>query len=274
MSTITETPRRLRRGRSKGIERSRGQRAIAQIAFVVGAIAVWELVALSGLLPPALLPRVGPVLIALLELLVTAEFWAAVGMTLGGAMLGLLISAAIAIPIGLVAGTATFIERSIRILVDLGRSFPSIALLPVIMLFYGTTMPTKLIAIVLACVFPLIVQTLYGARAIEHSIIETSRSYRIRFGYYFLRVALPTATPSIMTGLRLAATIAVLVSVGVEIVGGLPGIGSGLSRAQLDGATPIAFAYFIVAGNLGYLVTRVAEIAEERFLRWRASTND
>lgn len=274
MSTITETPRRTRRGRSRGIERSRGQRAVAQIAVVVGAIVVWELVALSGLLPPALLPRVGPVVVAFLELLVDPEFWGAVGMTLGGAMLGLAISAVIAIPIGLIAGTSAFIERSIRILVDLGRSFPSIALLPVIMLFYGTTMPTKLIAIVLACAFPLIVQTVYGARAIEHSIIETSRSYRIRFRLYFLRVALPTATPSIMTGLRLAATIAVLVSVGVEIVGGLPGIGSGLSQAQLDGATPIAFAYFIVAGILGYLVTRVAEIAEERFLRWRASTND
>jgi NitT/TauT family transport system permease protein len=245
-----------------------------QAAVVVGAIAVWELVALSGLLPPALLPRVGPVVAAFFELLTTAEFWGAVGMTIGGAMLGLAISAVIAIPIGLIAGTSAFIERSIRILVDVGRSFPSIALLPVIMLFYGTTLPTKLIAIVLACAFPLIVQTVYGARAIEHSVIETSRSYRIRFRWYFLRVALPTATPSIMTGLRLAATIAVLVSVGVEIVGGLPGIGRGLSQAQFDGATPFAFAYFIVAGLLGFAVTRIAEIAEGRFLRWRSSTND
>jgi len=241
---------------------------------ILGAIVLWELVALTGVLSPALLPPFSAVVVALFGLLGEAEFWGNLGATLGGAMLGLLISAVIAIPLGILAGLSGFVERATRILVDIGRSFPSIALLPVIILFYGTTLPTKLIVIVLACAFPLIVQTIYGARGIEPSIVETAQAYRIRFRLYFFRVALPTATPSIMTGLRLAATVSVLVAVGAEVIGGLPGIGQGLAQAQLDGATPVAFAYFIVAGTLGYLVTRLAELLEVRFLRWRPAAHD
>lgn len=250
------------------------RRGLLALAVIAAAITAWEMVARTGLLPPALLPPFSEVLVALWGLLWQSQFWTSVGLTVGGAMLGLAISAAIAIPIGLIAGLVPFVERSTRMLVDLGRSFPSIALLPVIVLVYGTTITSKVLAVVLACAFPLIVQALYGARGIDHAIVETSRAYRIRLPLYFFRVALPTATPSIMTGLRLAATMAVLVSVGTEVIGSIPGIGLGLATAQVDGATPTAFAYFIVAGTLGYIVTRSAEAVEAHFLRWRQTTDD
>ncbi|MFV0374651.1 ABC transporter permease [Microbacterium sp.] len=250
------------------------RRNLLALGVIAAAIIAWELVARTGLLPPALLPPFSEVVVALIELLGQGTFWVAVGQTVGGAMLGLAISAVIAIPIGLFAGLFPFVERSTRMLVDLGRSFPAIALLPVIILIYGTTTTTKVIAVVLACSFPLIVQALYGARGIDHQIVETSQAYRIKLPLYFIRVALPTATPSIMTGLRLAATMAVLVSIGSEVVGGLPGIGFGLSTAQVDGATPTAFAYFLVAGTLGYIVTRLAELLEAHFLRWRQASDE
>lgn len=246
----------------------------AQIGVIILAIVVWEFASLSGLVPPQLLPPFNEVFVALIALLGQPTFWGNVGATLGGAMLGLMISATIAIPLGLLAGLIPFIEKSNRILVDLGRSFPSIALLPVIMLFFGTTLPTKLIVVVLACSFPLAIQSIYGARGIESSIIEVCESYRIRFNLYFFRVALPAATPSVMTGIRLAATTAVLVSVGTEVISGVSGIGNGLARAQLDGATPTAFAYFVVAGTLGFVVSRLAEILEAQFLKWRPSAHE
>lgn len=246
----------------------------AQIGVIILAIVVWELVSLAGLIPEQLLPPFTSVISALISLLGQGAFWANVGATLGGAMLGLFISTAIAVPLGLFAGLVPFVEKSNRILVDVGRSFPSIALLPVIMLFFGTTLPTKLIVVVLACSFPLVIQSIYGAKGIEASIIEACESYRIRFNLYFFRVALPAATPSIMTGIRLAAATAVLVSVGTEVIGGVFGIGNGLARAQLDGATSTAFAYFIVAGTLGFAVSRLAEVLEAQFLKWRPAAND
>ncbi|MDN3310207.1 ABC transporter permease [Microbacterium oryzae] len=250
------------------------RRRILSLVVIAAAIIAWEVVARTGLLSAALLPPASEVLVALWRLLPQSGFWGSVGLTVGGAMIGLAISAVIAIPIGLMAGLIPFVERSTRMLVDLGRSFPSIALLPVIVLVHGTSITSKVIAVVLACSFPLIVQSLYGARGIDPAIVETSRAYRVRAPLYFLRVALPTATPSIMTGLRLAATMAVLVSVGSEVVGSIPGIGFGLATAQVDGATSTAFAYFIVAGTLGYVVTRSAETLEGHFLRWRQNTDD
>jgi ABC-type nitrate/sulfonate/bicarbonate transport system permease component len=242
-----------------------------QLGCVIAVVAGWELAARLELAPPALLPPFSDVVVQLAGELGRSELWTALGQTVTGALQGLAAAALVAIPLGLLAGSWDFLERSCRILIDFGRSFPAIALLPVFLLLFGTTVTTKTIIVFIACVFPLFIQTLYGARRIEPSIVETARSYRIPRMLQLLRVALPSATPSIMTGLRLAATTAVLVAVGAEVIGGVPGIGRQLSVAQQDGATALAFAYILLAGILGFLVARGSEALESRFLRWRPS---
>jgi ABC-type nitrate/sulfonate/bicarbonate transport system permease component len=242
-----------------------------QLGCVIAVVAAWELAARLELAPPALLPPFSDVVVQLAGELGRSELWTALGQTVSGALQGLAAAALVAIPLGLLAGSWDFLERSCRILIDFGRSFPAIALIPVFLLLFGTTVTTKTIIVFIACVFPLFIQTLYGARRIEPSIVETARSYRIPRMLQLLRVALPSATPSIMTGLRLAATTAVLVAVGAEVIGGVPGIGRQLSVAQQDGATALAFAYILLAGVLGFLLARGSEALESRFLRWRPS---
>jgi len=244
-------------------------RTLQQVACAVAVLVVWQLVAVVGLAPSNLLPAFTSVASSLSELVTGSELWTAIGDTVGGALQGLVVAALVAVPLGLLAGLSPFLERSMRVLIDFGRSFPAIALMPVFVLLYGTTTTTKSIVVFVACTFPLFLQTLYGARRVDPSIVETTRSYRIPWRLFLLRVVLPNATPSIMTGLRLAATTAVLVAMATEVIGGIPGIGRQLSLAQADGATATAFAYFIVAGLLGFLVARGAELLETRLLRWR-----
>lgn len=242
---------------------------VLQAGTVVAIVAVWALVTGAGLVRDDVLP--GPLAIgrAFADLVGTGEFWAAVGETLRGAVTGLVAAVVIGIPLGLVTGTYAPIERATRLLVDVLRSFPVIALLPVFLLVMGSKPETKATVVFIACVFPILLQAQYGARAIDPTIDETVRSYQIPRLLRYRKVVLPNATPSIMTGLRLAATTSVLVAIGVEILTTLPGIGHMVTQDQQNGNADSAFAYILAAGVIGYSINKASELFEGRVLRWR-----
>jgi NitT/TauT family transport system permease protein len=203
------------------------------------------------------------------DLVGSSTFWQAAADTLRGAVTGFAAAAVIGIPLGLVTGTYTAAEQSSRLLVDILRSFPVIALLPVFLLVLGSTPSMKATVVFIACVFPVFLQAQYGARGVAPTIQETVQSYRIPRYLRFRKVILPSATPSIMTGLRLAATTSVLVTIGVEILTTLPGIGHMVVQEQEGGASAAAYAYILTAGLIGYSINLLSQLIESRLLRWR-----
>ena len=248
---------------------SRPRLLLLQLGALVAVLAVWALIAAVGLVSRTALPGPGQVIAAFGHLVGTGEFWAAVGDTLRGAVTGLAAAIAVGVPLGLVTGVYAAAEESSRLLVDILRSFPVIALLPVFLLVLGSTPEMKATVVFLACVFPILLQAQYGARSVAPSIRETVQGYRIPRMLRFRRVILPGATPSIMTGLRLAATTSVLVAIGVEVLTTLPGIGHMVVQAQQGGDSAQAYAYIFTAATIGYSITVLAQFAERRLLRWR-----
>jgi NitT/TauT family transport system permease protein len=246
-----------------------GQTRLLQLAAVVAVLAVWALIAATGLFSTTALPAPGAVAEAFLNLTGSGEFWGAVADTLRGAVTGLVVATVVGIPLGLVTGVYAAAEESSRLLVDILRSFPVIALLPVFLLVLGSTPGMKATVVFLACVFPILLQAQYGARSVSAAIRETVHGYRIPRLLRFRRVILPGATPSVMTGLRLAATTSVLVAIGVEVLSTLPGIGHMVVEAQQGGASAQAYAYIFTGGAIGYALNVLTQLAERRLLRWR-----
>jgi len=242
---------------------------LLQLSCFALVLVAWTAVSGLGLIGSRTLPSVRAVVVALAALVRTAEFWSMVGYTLRGAVVGLVAAALVGIPLGLVTGTYAAAERSSRLLVDVLRSFPVIALLPVFLLIFGATPNMKATAVFLACIFPIFLQAQYGARSVEPTVAETVRSYRIPRLLRFRKVILPSAVPSIMTGLRLAATTSVLVAIGVEILTAVHGIGFMVTTEQQAGNAAVAYAYIFVASALGYSINRGSELLENRLLRWR-----
>jgi ABC-type nitrate/sulfonate/bicarbonate transport system permease component len=240
-----------------------------QLACFVVVLTLWALVSGLGLISAEALPSPAAVLRSFLHIVATSEFWQAVGDTLRGAVVGLAFAIAIGVPLGLITGTYAAAEQSSRLLVDFLRSFPIIALLPVFLLIEGSTPNMKATVVFIACLFPVFLQAQYGARSVSPMIAETIRSYRIPRLLRFARVIVPSATPSIMTGVRLAATTSVLVAIGVEILSTLPGIGHEVTQEQQAGNSATAFAYIFVSGLLGYGINRGSELVESVLLRWR-----
>jgi len=239
-----------------------------QVLAAVAVILAWALGNASGLIDVSVLPPVGLVGGRVLTIVAEPEFHAAFLHTVFDALRGLAIASFLAIPLGVLIGMFPALDRATRILLDFGRSFPVIALLPILVLLFGATAAMKIVAITIACFFPILLQSIYGARRLEPTIVDTIRAYRIPPHLRFFKVLLPAAGPYIATGLRIATTVAILVSVGVEIVSLAPGMGREISLSRSYNETATTFAYIVYAGLLGVAVTLLWDWLEMRLLAW------
>lgn len=241
----------------------------ASQAFVIAVLfATWAACGGAGLLNPAIMPRIETVATALIEVLSRPEFFPALGATLFDSLAGVILAALAAVPLGVLIGMFPGVERATRKLLDFGRSFPVVALMPIFVLVIGANSLMKITITAIACFFPILLQTVYGARRLEPTIVDTIQSFRIPFALRFFHVILPAAAPFVATGIRIAISISILVSVGTEVIIQITGLGSQVNFSRTYNEVDIAFAYTLYAGLLGVLLTAIWDLLEGRFLSW------
>jgi len=245
-------------------------RLLGRLAVGIIVLLLWWVSAELELMPRAILPTPLSVLLAFIGLLGSSAFWLAVAQTLSAALSGLGLALVVGVPLGLVLGLVPAAERSTRLLLDIGRSFPVIALLPVLILVLGVTFRMEVTVVFLGVLWPILLQTIYGSRRLDPVVRDTTRSYRINLGLRFSKVLLPAAAPFTMTGVRVAASIAILLSIAVEILGRTPGMGLSLGTAQLEDRPDISIAYLFAAGFLGLGLNTLLQLVEDRLLVWNA----
>lgn len=249
-----------------------GAHTLLNQAFVFGVlIAIWYLASRAKLVGYDLLPPPADVVAALLGLPYDQSFWPAVQATVSSALLGLLISALIGIPLGLLIGSQRWFYESTRLIVDLFRSWPTIALLPVLILLFGASFKMKVAVVVLAAVWPILIQSAYGARRLDSQVTDMLRSYRIPARLRFFEIVLPNALPFIMTGLRISTSLCILVAVATELLASVPGIGYQISIARNYGAAAEVLAYVLISGAIGVCVNAIFAASERWILAWHPS---
>jgi ABC-type nitrate/sulfonate/bicarbonate transport system permease component len=146
-----------------------------------------------------------------------------------------------------------------------------VAILPLVLLIYGTTLQMKLVLIAFGTVWPLLIQVLYGVRAVDPVVSDTARSFRMGRRRRVGLVVLPSAAPYIATGLRVGAVSALILSIVTELVGGAAGLGFEISRAELAADYPKLYALVLVSGLLGLALNALMEWPERRVLHWHPS---
>jgi len=239
-----------------------------QVGVFALFLLIWAAATMFGGISPSTLPPVTDVAKALVSLWWDPAFLPSVLLTMRDAFAGLMIATVLGIGAGVVIGTTPWLERSTRLLVDFGRSFPQIALLPIFMMFFGATSTMKIILVSIACFFPVLLQTIYGARRLDETMADTVRAYRLPLYLRVWKVTIPSASPFIFTGFRIALIVSILVSIGVEILSQVKGMGRELALSRSFYRTDIAFAYAIYAGLLGVLVNAAADRLEAMLLGW------
>ena len=241
------------------------------MAGLAGLMAVLETLPRLGVADRRFLPPFSEMVERLTAMLATAEFWQALGQTLRGWSIGLAIAMVAGVSLGIVLGSIPLLRAATNSTIEFLRPIPSVALIPLAVLLYGTDIRATLLLVVYAAFWQVLVQVLYGARDVDPVVRETARSYQFSAWTRVRTVIWPTALPYVLTGFRLAAAVALVLEVTGELIIGTPGIGNQIAVAQTSGAYATMYALVIVAGLVGVVVNVLARAVERRVLRWHPS---
>jgi ABC-type nitrate/sulfonate/bicarbonate transport system permease component len=240
-------------------------------ASVVGVLLLFDLLPRIGVLPRDHFPPISETLSTLGEQLREGPFWEAVGNTLQGWALGLAIAAGLAIPIGIVVGSSRMLYRAVRGVIEFLRPIPSVALIPLAILIYGTGLESKVFLAAFASFWQLLVATLYGVQDVDPVATDTARSFGFSRTQRLFRVTLPSAIPYIATGLRIASAVSLILTVTAELVIGSAGLGRSINIARSGGNEELMYALILTTGILGLLLNAIFVRAERRVLHWHPS---
>jgi ABC-type nitrate/sulfonate/bicarbonate transport system permease component len=238
---------------------------------VLGVLALFELLPRIGVLPSDHFPPISETLSTLFDQLGESRFWEAVGNTLEGWALGLGIAAGLAIPIGIVIGSSRLLYRATRGLIEFLRPIPSVALIPLAILIYGTGLQSKVFLAAFASFWQVLVATLYGVQDVDPVATDTARSFGFSRPQRLLRVTLPSAVPYIATGIRIASAVSLILTVTAELVIGAAGLGRSINLARSGGNEELMYALILATGVLGLLLNAVFQRVERRVLHWHPS---
>ncbi|MGH3490381.1 MAG: ABC transporter permease [Actinopolymorphaceae bacterium] len=230
-----------------------------------------EIVPRVGLVAPAYLPPFSAIAAALAEQVVTPEFWIALAETVRGWFVGLLVALILGIGLGVVIGTVPALRAATASTIEFLRPIPSVALIPLAVLVFGTGLGSTLLLVVYASLWQILVQVLYGVQDVDPVARDTARTFGLGRLARIRHVVWPSALPYVMTGLRLAAAVALILTITSELIIGTPGLGNRIGTAQAGGAVDTMYALVLVTGLLGVAVNLAARLLERRVLRWHTS---
>lgn len=235
---------------------------------------VWELVSRADwiYLPRHDFPAPTDIVGTLGDLARMSTFWNAIAQTLKGWVAGLALACAIGIPAGIVIGSWRPLHLVTKSTIEFLRPIPGLTLLPLLVLIVGVGFNLKLALITIGVVWPLLIQSLYGVQDVDPVARDMARAYGLRRHQIFLRVVIPSALPYIVTGFRLAAILALNITIGIELlVRTTLGIGNEMGQYQEAGRVPEMWSYVVAAAFIGLGINALIRLGERRLLHWHPS---
>ncbi len=248
--TPAPNPPGLVRPRSlRGSARRRG--GALRIVGPALLFAAWWIGTATGRIPPSVLASPSQVWSAFLDLIRDDDLFAQIGVSLGRAIKGVAIGAGIGLLLGVAAGVWTMGERLLDSSMQMLRTVPFLALVPLIVVWLGIGETPKVLLIALATTFPMYLNTYNGVRNVDRRVVEAMRSYGLS-GFRLIReVVLPLALPSILTGLRFCLGVSILALLAAEQINAQQGLGSLLYTAQTYQRVDILMVVIIIYALLG-----------------------
>jgi NitT/TauT family transport system permease protein len=242
-------------------------------AFFFACVCVVEVLARLGWLT-SYVPPPSQMFVALWRGLIDGDISSQVGITLSVYIRALALATVLAVTIGALMGTYKPVADALKIVVEFLRPVPSVAMIPLAILFFGLGAEMRIVVITYAAFWPLLISTLYGVRAIDPLALDVARNFGVNGAERLWRVTFPSALASIATGLRISATIALVVTITTELIAGNSGIGYYISEMeQADRLAPM-YAAIVLTGILGYVLNAVYFALERRFVFWTPAARE
>ncbi len=234
-----------------------------------------QLLGSSGVLSRSVLPLASTVLARAAGLVGNPRFLTDLAATLEAWAAGLAIAVAVAVPCGLILGNVPGVRSATRALVEFLRPIPAVVLIPLVALLLGPGLRMNVTLIAYAAAWPVLLNTIYGLDDVDPLAKETLRAFGFGRMAVIRRVCLPSAAPFIVTGIRLASSVAIVVSIGIGVVTGrIDGNGIGAFIADASTSAPntaVVLAAALLAGVLGLALNALIAWAGRRALPWHHS---
>ena len=199
---------------------------------------------------------------------VNGDISSQIGITLSVYARGLALAAIFGVVIGILMATYRPIFDSLRIIVEFFRPAPSVAFIPLVILFFGLGASMRISVSAYAAFWPLLINTLYGARSVDPIALDVALNFGVRGTQALLRVTFASSLASIATGLRISSSIALVVTITTELIAGNSGIGFYVSQMEQANRLPQMYGAIILTGILGFLLNALFMMLERRFIFW------
>ena len=260
---------RQRTSWQKTRQRLGGLQIIALGAIVpLVILGVWQLAATSGAFSVTQLPPPGEVVWATGDLITRGVLWEHISISIQRVVLGFVIGSTIALVLGSLVGLSRVASRLLMPTIGALRAVPSLAWVPLLLIWMGIYEEPKITLIAIGAFFPVFTTVSSGFAAVDRKLLEVGRAYGLRGTRLATTIFLPAAAPTIFSGLRLGLAQSWLFLVAAELIASSKGLGFLLLDSQNTARTDILFMAIIMLAILGKLSDVLVGLAERRSLRW------
>jgi len=237
----------------------------------IALVLLWEASARLGLLPDTILPAPSAVFLAAWNLLHKGELLQHIGVSGARALSGFLVGGLIGFGLGLANGLSERCRELTDTTLQMIRNVPHLALVPLVIIWFGIDEGAKLFLVALGVFFPIYVNTLLGILTVDPQLIEMGRAYGMSSATLFRRVLLPGALPSIFVGIRYGLGIMWLTLIVAETIAASSGLGYMAMQAREFLLVDVVVLAIIIYALLGKLADSIARALERRCLQWHPS---
>ncbi|GAD21625.1 aliphatic sulfonate ABC transporter permease SsuC [Acidovorax sp. MR-S7] len=244
-----------------------GRRLVPWLVPLV-LVAVWQAASSLGWLSTRVLPAPSAVVRAAWELTASGELWTHVKVSAGRALAGLAIGGGLGLLLGLLTGSLRWAETLLDSSIQMVRNIPALALIPLVILWFGIDESAKLFLIAVSVFFPVYLNTFHGIRNVDPALIEMGRTYGLTRWQLYRDVVLPGALSSILVGLRFSLGLMWVILIVAETISAQSGIGYLTMNAREFLQTDIVLVGILLYALLGKLADVFARALEQWWLRW------
>ena len=242
---------------------------VLPVLTLAGFLLGWEALVRVGRYPAFILPSPGRVGSKLIEVALNGTLWTHMGVTLVEVLGGLAIGAVTATLIGYVLAKSVTIERALSPYLVASQAIPIVAIAPLLIIWFGPGLLSKVLISALIVFFPILINTIAGVRGVSPDLRDLMRSLQATRWQMFTKLEVPAATPVLLAGLKVGATLSVIGAVVGEFAGADAGLGFMINLADGQYDTARVFVGVLALVALALTLYGIVGWIERRALRWR-----
>ena len=238
------------------------------LALPLLVLLLWEVAGALGLISDRIMPRPSQIGTSAVQLVASGELFVHLGVSAARAIAGLLVGGLIGFGLGLANGLSDLSSRLTDTSLQMVRNIPHLALIPLVIVWFGIGEGAKLFLVALGVFFPIYLNTLHGIRNVDAQLIEMGRAYGMTPRQLFRRIVLPGALPSIFVGLRYSLGVMWLTLIVAETLSASSGLGYMAMKAREFMILDVVVLSILLYAVLGKLADATTRALEARALAW------